>query len=72
MVQHRGLGLLLELELVPAELPNLLLKLLHLSLEVLLAHQVVGVPVDLLIMIMELARHGFCTATKTNWGMFIK
>ena len=52
MVQHMGLGLLQELELGPAKLPELLLKLVHLGFQVLLAHQVVGIPVVWLVTIM--------------------
>ena len=58
MVQHMGLGLLQELELGPAKLPELLLKLVHLGIQILLVHQVVGIPVVLLVTIMELAWHG--------------
>ena len=52
MLHHVGFGLLLELELGPIHLLDLL-KLSDLSFQVLFSHQVVSIPVVLLMTIMD-------------------
>ena len=64
MLHHVGFGLLLELELGPIHLLDLL-KLSDLSFQVLFLHQVVSIPVVLLMTIMDpIAWHDLYHASK--------